>query len=238
MTVTMTQINALPTAPTTGATTHLSDHGVIAQALQQYIPNVISNNATIPTLAPLASPTFTGTVNLPSSVNFGTSSTANQALMAANTSGGVIWQTISVSMVTGAAALASPTFTGIPAAPTPTAGDNTTKIATTAFVLANSRAQNHSVTQTAASLTMAAGEDSVYCFTGSTASQTLTLPAISGNTGAQIRVKNKASVAVTVAAAGADTIMAAGGTSTAATASVASGAAINLINDGTNWIAV
>ena len=32
------------------------------------------------------------------------------------------------------APLASPTFTGTPAAPTPTAGDNTTKVATTAFV--------------------------------------------------------------------------------------------------------
>jgi len=34
----------------------------------------------------------------------------------------------------GAAPVASPTFTGTPAAPTPTAGDNTTKLATTAFV--------------------------------------------------------------------------------------------------------
>lgn len=34
------------------------------------------------------------------------------------------------------APLASPTFTGTPAAPTPTAGDNSTKIATTAFVTA------------------------------------------------------------------------------------------------------
>lgn len=33
--------------------------------------------------------------------------------------------------------LASPTFTGTPTAPTPTNGDNSTKIATTAFVLAN-----------------------------------------------------------------------------------------------------
>lgn len=39
---------------------------------------------------------------------------------------------------TSRAALASPTFTGTPAAPTPTVGDNTTKLATTAFVLANS----------------------------------------------------------------------------------------------------
>ncbi|WP_045820611.1 hypothetical protein [Pelosinus fermentans] len=35
------------------------------------------------------------------------------------------------------AALASPTFTGIPAAPTATVGTNTTQIATTAFVQAN-----------------------------------------------------------------------------------------------------
>lgn len=38
------------------------------------------------------------------------------------------------SRITGAAPLASPTFTGTPAAPTPTAGDSSTKIATTAFV--------------------------------------------------------------------------------------------------------
>lgn len=41
-----------------------------------------------------------------------------------------------VSQVTGAAPLASPTFTGTPAAPTPTLGDNTTKLATTAFTQA------------------------------------------------------------------------------------------------------
>ena len=40
----------------------------------------------------------------------------------------------SVGQVTGAAPSASPTFTGVAAAPTPTTGDNSTKIATTAFV--------------------------------------------------------------------------------------------------------
>ncbi len=43
----------------------------------------------------------------------------------------------SVSQVTGAAPLASPAFTGTPTAPTQTAGDNSTKVATDAFVLAN-----------------------------------------------------------------------------------------------------
>lgn len=42
--------------------------------------------------------------------------------------------TIPVADVTGAAPLASPTFTGTPAAPTASSGDNTTQIATTAFV--------------------------------------------------------------------------------------------------------
>lgn len=41
-----------------------------------------------------------------------------------------------VGQVTGAAPLASPTFTGTPAAPTPATSDNSTKIATTAFVKA------------------------------------------------------------------------------------------------------
>ena len=42
-----------------------------------------------------------------------------------------------VAQVLGAAPLASPTFTGIPTAPTAANGTNTNQIATTAFVLAN-----------------------------------------------------------------------------------------------------
>jgi len=40
----------------------------------------------------------------------------------------------SVAQISGAAPLASPTFTGTPAAPTPAASDNSTKLATTAYV--------------------------------------------------------------------------------------------------------
>jgi hypothetical protein len=40
----------------------------------------------------------------------------------------------SVAQITGAASLASPAFTGSPTAPTPGAGDNSTKLATTAYV--------------------------------------------------------------------------------------------------------
>ena len=57
--------------------------------------------------APIASPTFTGTVTIPSGAS-----------------------------ITGFAPLASPTFTGTPTAPTATVGTSTTQIATTAFVAA------------------------------------------------------------------------------------------------------
>lgn len=57
------------------------------------------------TRAPLASPTFTGTVTIPAGAS-----------------------------ISGFAPLASPTFTGTPAAPTATAGTSTTQLATTAFV--------------------------------------------------------------------------------------------------------
>lgn len=42
-----------------------------------------------------------------------------------------------VNFGSGAAPVASPTFTGNPKAPTPAVGDNDTSIATTAFVLSN-----------------------------------------------------------------------------------------------------
>lgn len=57
--------------------------------------------------APIESPTFTGTVTIPSGAS-----------------------------ITGFAPLASPTFTGAPTAPTATVGTSTTQIATTAFVAA------------------------------------------------------------------------------------------------------
>lgn len=101
--------------------------------------------------APTASPTFTGTVTIP------TPSTADNSTKAASTAyvqaqaylttapvttvftraGAVTAQSgdYTVSQVTGAAPLASPTLTGTPLAPTATAGTNTTQIATTAFAM-------------------------------------------------------------------------------------------------------
>jgi YVTN family beta-propeller protein len=103
--------------------------------------------------APLASPPITGTPTAPTAVA-GTNTTqlANTAFVTAAVSAGtgtvssvfgrtgVVVATTgdyAVTQVTGAAPLASPTFTGTPAAPTAATGTNTTQLATTAFVIAN-----------------------------------------------------------------------------------------------------
>jgi hypothetical protein len=63
----------------------------------------------------------------------------NQVTSVFGRTGAVVAQSgdYSVSQVTGAAPTASPSFTGTPSAPTPTVGDNSTSIATTAFVHAS-----------------------------------------------------------------------------------------------------
>lgn len=97
--------------------------------------------------APIASPTFTG-VPAGTTANPGTSTTqlatcafVTNAVSSA-TAGVASWNTrtgavtLQLADVTGVggAPILSPTFTGTPAAPTPTAGDSSTKLATTAFV--------------------------------------------------------------------------------------------------------
>lgn len=72
-------------------------------------------------------------------------------------------------------------------------------------------------------------------FTGSTASQTKTLPAIASSSGKVVILKNQASVAVTVASNSGSQIMAAGATSTSANIVVASGVDTTFWSDGTQW---
>lgn len=81
--------------------------------------------------APLASPTFTGTVTMPTPFTLGATSVTstgtqlNYLNAATGTTG-----TASTNLVYSA----SPALTGTPTAPTPSAADNSTKIATTAYV--------------------------------------------------------------------------------------------------------
>ncbi|MBS0369011.1 MAG: hypothetical protein JSS57_07415 [Proteobacteria bacterium] len=107
--------------------------------------------------ATLASPAFTGTPTAPTAAP-GTNTTqiATTAYVIAAISGagavasvfgrtGAVVATsgdYTVGQVTGAAPLASPTFTGTPAAPTAAVNTNTTQIATTAFVVGQAGSAN------------------------------------------------------------------------------------------------
>jgi hypothetical protein len=100
--------------------------------------------------APLASPAFTGSPTAPTAAvdnnstaiattayvqqQAGASTPAMDGTASAGSSLKWSRQDHVHPTDTSRAPLASPTFTGTPAAPTPTAGDNTTKVATTAFV--------------------------------------------------------------------------------------------------------
>lgn len=78
--------------------------------------------------APLADPTFTGTVSGVTKAMVGLGNVDNTADLAKPVS------TAQQAALDAKASLASPTLTGTPAAPTAAVGTNTTQIATTAYV--------------------------------------------------------------------------------------------------------
>jgi hypothetical protein len=143
------------------------------------VGNIIAANATVASKAPTASPTFTGTPAAPTAtVGTNTTQIATTAFVIANAGGAVssvfgrtgtvvaATNDYSVAQVTGAAPLASPTFTGTPAAPTATVGTNTTQIATTAFVLANAGGSVASVFGRTGAVVSTSGDYSVAQVTG------------------------------------------------------------------------
>jgi hypothetical protein len=77
--------------------------------------------------APLASPTFTGTVTLPSETSIGNISSEEISYVNGVTSS-------IQSQIDLKSPLASPSFTGVPTAPTAVSSTNTTQVATTQFV--------------------------------------------------------------------------------------------------------
>ena len=99
------------------------------------------------TKAPLASPAFTGAPTAPTATPGSNTTQIATTAFVREAASSLVAQTITNGITTSApsqdavfdalalkAPLTSPTFTGTPAAPTPAAGDNGTKIATTAFV--------------------------------------------------------------------------------------------------------
>jgi len=104
-----------------------------------------NRTATALGLAPLASPTFTGTVTIPAGASIsGFAPLASPALTGTPTAPTASSATNTTQIATTAyvkaqayATLASPTFTGTPSAPTASTATNTTQVATTAYVKSN-----------------------------------------------------------------------------------------------------
>jgi len=127
----------------------------LASNVTTFSANIASLNANLgtviytdlPLLAPLASPSFTGTPTAPTPAGGDNSGNIATTAFAANIyttlyNGylGAVSQEVTnrnsaiATAVTGLAPNASPHLTGTPTAPTPTTGDSSTSIATTAFV--------------------------------------------------------------------------------------------------------
>ena len=135
-TVTTAEINILDGVTSTASEINILDGVTVTYDKINYLSTVSSDVQTqINTLttekATLASPTFTGTVVLPSSTSIDTVSATEITYLNGVTSA---IQTQIDTLTTVKAPLASPALTGNPTAPTQTAADNSTKIATTAMV--------------------------------------------------------------------------------------------------------
>lgn len=120
--------------PISGGDSTIATTGFVANAIARMPALDLSPYATI------ASPTFTGVPRAPTA-GAGTSSTqiattefvaTRSPVLSVNNKVGEI--TLELSDITGVAPLASPTFTGAPAAPNPDSGEDSTRIATTAWV--------------------------------------------------------------------------------------------------------
>lgn len=158
---TFTGVPAVPTAAPGTATTQAASTAFVTNAVTGATVGVSSFNTrqgavTLTTAdvvaaggAPITSPNLTGTPLAPTATA-GTSTTqlATTAFVAnaiaAQSTGVTTWNgrngvvTLQLADITsvGGAPLASPTFTGTPVSTTPAPGDNSTKIATTAYVAA------------------------------------------------------------------------------------------------------
>jgi hypothetical protein len=144
--ITSTGLNATAvgtTTPSSGSFTTLAATGTVSGA---------GFTGLLAPYAPLASPVFTGTPTLPTGTIgvtqvAGTNSTtlattafvqaANAAaVLSFNTRVGAVTLTAADVTGVGGALLASPSFSGVPLAPTAAPGTNTTQLSTTAFVAA------------------------------------------------------------------------------------------------------
>lgn len=122
-------LTGVPTAPTAAAATNTTQIATTAMVQAAIILGLTP-------YATKASPTFTGT---PAAPTPGTSDNTTRIATTAYVQAVVasyVTSTALASTLAAYALLSGPTFTGVPKAPTASAGTNTTQIATTAFVQA------------------------------------------------------------------------------------------------------
>jgi hypothetical protein len=100
----------------------------VTSGIQSQIDSKLASSTAASTYAPLANPTFTGTVSGVSKSMVGLGNVDNTSDASKPVS------TATQTALNLKATIASPDLTGVPTAPTATSGNNTTQIATTAFV--------------------------------------------------------------------------------------------------------
>jgi len=140
-----------PTAPTQTAgdnTTRLATTAFVTAATAAVSATVTSLSASVAaTYAPLASPALTGNPTAPTQASADNSTkiaTTAFVATAAATVGATV-TALSTSVAATYAPLASPALTGNPTAPTQTAGNNSTRLATTAFVAATATVLSNAI---------------------------------------------------------------------------------------------
>lgn len=127
---TFTGTVTLPSTTSIGSvsSTELSYVDGVTSSIQGQLDSKLSTATAALTYAPLASPTFTGTVTLPSTTSIGSVSATEIGYLDGVTSA-------VQTQLDAKAPLASPALTGTPTAPTAATGTSTTQVATTAFVM-------------------------------------------------------------------------------------------------------
>jgi len=197
-------------------------------------------------VAPLASPTFTGTVVLPNTTSIGGVSAAEIVYLDGVTSN--VQTQLDAKLAISAAAstyapLASPSLTGVPTAPTAAAATSTTQIATTAFVDTSfAKLASPAFTGTPTAPTAAFGANNTTVATTAFVQQVALnnqLPLQSGNTGKYLTTdgSNASWGTVTIPAQVYPAAGLAVSTGTAWGTSVAPGTTGQVLtSDGTNWV--
>ena len=117
--------------------------------LQSALDAKLSTATAASTYAPLASPTFTGTVTIPAGASISGYLTSANAASTYQTLAGMSSYLTTATAASTYAPLASPALTGTPTAPTALTADSSTTIATTAFVKAQGYLTSAPVTSVA-----------------------------------------------------------------------------------------